>query len=126
MMGMYSCTKTEYVPDPQLSSRTYVREIVANNWKRESNALIYCDIPLNDLKDYYILQGSVSVALSFDDEVSYEVLPATIDAVSYSINYTTGFVTIYADDPLSDDGVVTPIPASVIVKIVLSDSEFID
>ena len=125
IVGLVSCNKTEYI-QPEPTNKTFVRELVAGDWDRVSNALIKCDIPLNDLTDYYILQGNVSVALSMDNEVSYDALPATISAISYTVNYTKGFVTIYADDPLSDDAVITPIPSSVAVKIVLSQSEFVN
>jgi len=100
--------------------------LAAGDWQRQSNNLIFCDIPLNDLTDYYILEGNISVALSTDNEASYDILPATINAISYTVNYTTGFVTIYADDPLSDPDIQVPIPSNVVVKIVLSDSDFIN
>ena len=44
----------------------------------------------------------VSVAMSFDGENSYDILPATFDGVAYSVRYSVGKITIYGEDPLKN------------------------
>lgn len=125
ILGLTSCTKEYYDVVP---NRSFRYDISPNQWVRPNgiNNRIYVDIDLPELTDYYVDQGVVSVAVSFDDNVTYDILPTTFDGVSYSVNYTTGLVTIYAEDPIIDPNVVIDIPsATLIVKITLSDADLI-
>jgi len=129
IVGLTACTKTEYVQPPEVENpnTAFVLELDPSKWQRESNAKIFYDIPLRDLNEYYMLQGGVAVALSFDDEESYEILPTTSEGIAYSVNYTIGWVTIIADDPLADDGVTTNFPEGVIdAKIILTTTDYLD
>ena len=129
IIGITACTKTEYVQPPEAENpnRAYVLALEPNKWQRESNAKIYYDIPLRDLTEYYMLQGGVAVALSFDEEDSYEILPTTSEGIAYSVNYGIGWVTIIADDPLADDGVTTNFPeADIYAKIILSTTDYVN
>jgi len=128
ILGITSCTETEYIqPEPALNPNiAYVVKIQPNSWERVSNRMVKLDIPLRDLNEYFMGQGNVSVALSFDDEDSYDVLPATIDGISYSVNYGIGWVTITMDDPLAEN-VNIPAPTGVVVaKIILSETDYVD
>lgn len=129
ILGITSCTKTEYIePGPvENPNVAFIVELVPNDWERVSDAKIKVDIPLRDLTEYYLLQGNVAVALSFDGEDSYDVLPMTVDGLAYSVNYTIGWITIVIDDPLAEDVAVTPFPSGpVVAKIVLTATDFLD
>lgn len=125
ILGLSSCTKEYYDVVP---NQTFVYTIQPNQWEWDEGVInqIYYDIDLPELTDYYVDQGVVSVAISVDSEVSYNILPATIAGTSYSVNYTTGFVTIYAEDPIFDPDFEVPVPdRTITVKVTLSDSDFI-
>lgn len=125
LAGLTSCTKEYYSPPP---NKTFIYTISTDDWSWDEGVLnqIYYDIDLPELTDYYVDQGVVSVSISVDDEISYNILPATIMGTSYSVNYTTGFVTIYAEDPIFDPDFEVPIPDRTIkVKITLSEADYI-
>jgi hypothetical protein len=128
IIGFSACTKTEYRDVvPENPNRSYVVTMASANWVRVSPSLIRYDIPLRDLTEYYLLQGGVAVALSFDNEDSYDVLPSTFEAVAYSINYGIGEISVFAEDPLADSRVTISIPSgNVYAKILLSTSDFFD
>lgn len=124
VFGLSSCTKEYYSP----TSRTFRYEISPNQWVRPNGVSnrIAVDIDLPELTDYYVDQGIVNVSASFDNDQSYDILSTTFDGVSYSVNYTTGVVTIYAEDPIIDPDVVVAIPSqTIIVKVTLSDADLI-
>lgn len=105
----------------------FIVDIQPGDWNRISNSLISVDIPLQDLSDYYVDQGGVSVALSFDGEGTYDVLPATFDGIAYSINYTTGLITVFAEDPLADDAVDISFPdGTLVAKIILTETDYLE
>ncbi len=125
ILGLSSCTKEYYDVVP---NRTFVYTIQPNQWTWNQGVVnqIYHDIDLPELTRYYVEQGIVSVAISEDNEESYDILPATIAGTSYSVNYTTGFVTIYAEDPIFDPDFEIDLPTRAIrVKITLSEADFI-
>ncbi|WP_353183919.1 hypothetical protein [Parapedobacter lycopersici] len=123
-VALSSCTKTELVENT--SNRSYVYTIVQNQWQWDNGVTyqVYYDKAIPALTDYYLLEGSVSVAISFDDEASYDILPTTFNGVAYSVNYTVGNVTIYAEDPLADSEIEVPLPENAVVKVILSDADF--
>ncbi|MFB2120186.1 hypothetical protein [Parapedobacter sp. 2B3] len=124
VVGMSSCTKEYYDVVP---SQTFVYRINQNGWTWENNVShqVYHTKTLPELTDYYLLEGGVSVAISFDNENSYDVLPTTFNGVAYSVNYTVGAITIFAEDPLADPGIEIPLPDAAVVKVILSESDFI-
>ncbi|MGK6352375.1 hypothetical protein [Parapedobacter sp. DT-150] len=124
ILGITSCTKEYYDVVPNQTIRF---DIPTNWWQRSSGVSnqVYVDIEVPELTDYYVDQGVVSIAVSFDNDATYEVLPTTVEGVAYSVNYTTGFVTIYAEDPIIDPDVVIDPPGDLIVKITLSESDLI-
>lgn len=128
IIGFSACTKTEYRDVVQENpNRSYVVTLTSGNWVRVSPSLIRYDIPLRDLTDYYLLQGGVAVALSFDNEASYDVLPSTFEAIAYSVNYGVGEISVFAEDPIADPTVTISIPSgNVYAKILLSTADFFD
>lgn len=130
IIGFTACTKKEYVDSgiaPENPNRSTVVKMTPGKWVRESPSLIRYDIPLRDLTEYYLIQGGVAVALSFDNEDSYDVLPSTFNAIAYSVNYGIGEVSIFAEDPLADSGVTISIPSGdVFAKILLSTTDYFD
>ncbi len=132
LMGLFvlifasSCEKTNIIenfyPNPNTS---YIYTINPGQWTDNGNQIFHT-INLPELTNYYIKQGGVSVAISFDDEESYDILPATFDGVAYSVRYSIGRVTIYGEDPIMDSSIQVPIPDQVKIKIVLSEADYIE
>ena len=114
-----SCTK-EYYTDP--ATYTQVLDVYDADWVLESDNRIFVELNVPDLSDYYVDYGVVNVSLSFDDVATYDAIPATIGAISYNYNYTTGRVTIYAEDPISGDVTIDP-PSKMTVKISLTEAQ---
>lgn len=126
-VALSSCTKTELIESDYVPNFSYVYTIPQNQWAWDNGVTyqVYHDKSIPDLTDYYVLEGSVSVAISFDNEGSYDILPTTFDGISYSVNYTVGAVTIYAEDPLADPNIEIRLPDAAVVKVILSDANFI-
>lgn len=124
--ALSSCTKTELIESDYIPNFSYVYTITQNQWAWEDGVShqVYHDKAIPDLTDYYLLEGNVSVAISFDNEESYDILPTTFNGISYSVNYTVGAVSIYAEDPLADPEIEIPLPNAAVVKVVLSDAQF--
>ncbi|MEC3878819.1 hypothetical protein [Parapedobacter sp. 10938] len=122
--GMSSCTKEYYDTVP---SQTFIYEIGQNGWTWEDGVShqVFHTKTLPELNDYYLLEGGVSVAISFDGESSYDILPTTFNGIAYSVNYTVGAITIFAEDPLAEAGIEIPLPDPAVVKVILSESDFI-
>lgn len=130
ILGFSACTKTEYVDrfeEVDNPNKSYIVVLKPNKWVRVSPARIRYDIPLRDLNDYYMDQGGVALALSFDGEASYDILPATFDGLAYSINYGIGEISILVDDPLGTDDIDVNAPTGdVVAKIILSTTDYVD
>ncbi len=130
IIGFGACKKTEHDPNPSDQTnpnRSYIVQVTSAGWKRISPSLIRFDIPLKDLTEYYMLQGGVAVALSMDNEATYDILPTNFSGIAFSVNYAIGGISIYAEDPLADAGVTVPIPqGNFVAKIILSATDFFD
>lgn len=122
-----SCTK-EYYEEyyDMVPSITMVYERTANQWGVDDYGTDYLDLEVPELTNYYKDQGIVNVAISFNDEQTYLAIPTTFDAISYSYDYTTGSVRIYAQDPILEDGVTITPPAHIHIKISLTDADFVE
>lgn len=118
-----ACETTNVYPN---TSKSFIYSINPNQWA-DHEYWISHTLDLPELTDYYVQQGNVSVAISFDNEESYTVLPATFDGVSYWVNYSRGKVTIYAEDPLFDEQILIPIPQEQAkVKVVLTETDYVE
>lgn len=127
LIGFSACDDDDNVQPIENPNTAFVVTLDPDGWVRESNSLVAFDIPLQDLSEYYLLQGGVAVALSFDNESSYDVLPTTFAGQSYSVNYAIGLITIYIEDPIADDGINVPLPdQDIIAKIVLTTTDYLD
>lgn len=124
LVTLNSCTK-EYITNNYLPSQTMVYERSASSWQGSGNRK-YLDLPVKELTNYYLQQGIVTVAMSTDDEKSYQAIPATIDAVSYSFDYVIGSVRIYAEDPIMGTGVTITPPNNAVFKVSLTDADFVE
>lgn len=118
-----SCTKEEYITN-YLPAQTVVYERVANDWKGGGNRLTL-SLPVNELTEYYIAQGSIQVHMSLDNERTYQGLPAVINGVSYSYEYSRGLVKIYLEDPIMQNGSLVNPPSNAVFKITLFDADYI-
>lgn len=122
-----SCTK-EYITEEyyqDVPSKTMIYERVANQWNGSGNRK-YIDLPVQELTDFYRLQGGVQVHMSIDDESNYDILPATINGISYSISYTTRNIRVFAEDPIMETGTEVNVPVKAVFKIILTDAVFIE
>jgi len=73
LAGMSGCDKNDdsyYNPN-----RTFVYTVGSNEWGIESNGFRFShEIVLPELDQYIVDQGNVSVAVSFDNGASYDIL----------------------------------------------------
>ncbi len=123
-LGLTSCKKEYYYNDSQ--NQSFVYEITPNQWV-DGISFFYKDLNLPELTDYYIRQGGVSAAISFDNETSYDILPSTFEGIAYSVRYSRGVVSIIAEDPLADPNVAIHLPENrVYVKIILTQASFVE
>lgn len=126
VFSLSSCEKTNIIenfyPNP---NKSFIYVINSNQWT-DGGYLIHHTLNLPELTNYYMQQGGVSVAMSFDNEDSYDILPATFEGVSYSVRYALGKVTIFAEDPLADPSIMIPIPNQVTVKVILSETDYVE
>lgn len=126
IFSLSSCEKTQVIENfYPLPSKTYVYTVSANSWNGSGNRISH-QINLPELTNYFLLQGGVAVAVSFDGESSYDLLPATIDGISYSVNYSVGKVVLFAEDPIMEPGITVNPPSSIQVKIILSESDYVE
>ena len=116
-----SCKKEYYTVVPSI---TAVYSRTANQWVSQSQNTKYVDLSVPELSQYYVNQGIVTLAISFDEEKTYNGLPTTINGISYSFDYTKGSVRIYAQDPINAD-VTVLVPKLIHVKVSLSESDFV-
>lgn len=121
-----SCTKEYYETYyDTVPSKTMVYERSASSWQNTSDpARKYVDLPVQELTQYYLNQGIVTVAMSVDNEESYQAIPATIDAISFSYDYVVGSVRIYAEDPLM--GAAISVPANAVFKVSLTEADWVE
>ncbi|WP_118193309.1 hypothetical protein [Albibacterium indicum] len=127
LIGFSACDDDDNVQPIENPNTAFVVTLDPDGWVREANSLIAFDIPLQDLTEYYMLQGGVAVALSFDNEQTYDVLPTTFAAQAYSVNYSIGMVTIYIEDPIADDDIRIEAPSSdITAKIILTTTDYLD
>lgn len=123
-----SCTKEYYDQYYDLvPSKTFIYEKTASRypWEGTDNAAFFT-LPLPELTQYYINQGIVSVAISPDNETTYQAIPATIEGISYSYDYQVGSVRIYAEDPIMEPGSFVNPPNNLVIKISLTDADWVE
>ncbi|NGM60451.1 hypothetical protein G5B30_00845 [Sphingobacterium sp. SGG-5] len=127
LLTFTSCTK-EYITEQydMVPSKTMIYERSASQWEPDGTARNYIDLPVNELTQYYINQGIVSVAMSVDDEESYFALPMTYEGIAYSFDYVVGSIRIYAQDPIIDAGVTIDPPANAVFKVSLTDADWVE
>jgi len=116
------CTK-EYVTNEyitHLPGVTYTVVVKTAAWQETSagSGVFFADLDFPDLDADYFRYGSVQVAIQFGNSRRYDIVPATIDDVHYSVGYVLEKVTLYAEDRL-----IPPLPpGDMTVKITLTDA----
>ncbi|CDS98628.1 hypothetical protein FM120_25745 [Sphingobacterium faecium PCAi_F2.5] len=118
LTSLSSCTK-EYITEENVygDSYSYFANLSTGNWK-QTNVNAYYDVPVADLTNYYLQDGYVSAAISFDGEKTYNILPASFEGISYSVEYAVGRVSVYAENTSGTD-LLNKIPNAKL-KVVLS------
>lgn len=125
LISFTSCTK-EYIDYYEtVPSKTMIYERTASQWQGSGNTR-YIDLSVPELTSYYLRQGIVSVAFSTNNESTYNAIPATIEAVSYSFDYQVGSIRVYMEDPILDDGITLTPPSHVVFKVSLTDADYIE
>jgi len=114
----FSCEKDD---NDGVDNTSYFANINSGQWSSMSG-IAYYDVAVDDLTQYYLQEGFVSTAISFDGEASYQILPATFEGISYSVEYAPGRVTVYAENATSRNR-LDNIPQGKL-KIILSDVDY--
>jgi len=118
MATFAGCTK-EYVTN--LPGVSYTTTVKTEAWLETSagSGVFFVDLDFPELDADYFRNGSVQVAIQFGNSRRYDIVPATINNVHYSVSYAIGTVTLYAEDRLSP-----PLPPDdMTVKITLTDAD---
>lgn len=119
------CTKEYYTNS---SAITYDPVIQPNKWiPLSSGSSIYqAQLDFPEISNKIVDDGSLTVALMFTGENgflgSYDAIPATINGVHYSYNYTSGRITIYAEVRTNDTDLDIDYPIK--AKITIADAEY--
>lgn len=124
LMVTTSCTTKEYYD--VVPSISIIYQKTDSQWSEFDTYNIYTDLDVPELTRYYVEQGIVNVAMSFDNESTYNGLPATIDGVSYSYDYAVGSIRIYAQDPIMEEGIEINIPERVHFKVSLTEARYVE
>lgn len=112
------CTK-EYVTN-YLPGVSYTTNVASGDWTAVSTGVYSVDLDFPELDGEYFQNGSVQVAIQLSSTSgTYDVVPATINNVHYSVNYAVGSVILFAENRN-----VTPTrPENMIVKVTLTDAD---
>lgn len=123
LMASSSCTKEYYDQYyDMVPSITAVYTVTGNSWTGDGSNNAYTDLDVPELTNYYIQQGIVNIALSFDGEVTYHTNGAVYDGATYRFDYSEGLIRIYA----SGSNVMNRIPQEVVVKVSLTEADYVE
>lgn len=124
LVAASSCTK-EYITEEHITNNylpgiSYVAKVVPGDWKYEGNGVYSVDLAFDELDADYFDYGNVQVALQLSSNPNtYDIVPATISKVHYSVNYTIGSVMIFAEDRNNNPQK----PEEMIIKVTLTDAD---
>ncbi|WP_146133140.1 hypothetical protein [Arcticibacter pallidicorallinus] len=117
MLFVTACEKTEYV----VPNRTVIVDLEARDWEPFDNGRTYeASIDLPEYDSYTNQQGAILIYISFDGGRNYEQIPEVYEGISYGYVVTAG--SLLLEIKRLDGGVITNLPASMRIKIVLIDS----
>lgn len=113
-----SCTK-EYITN-SLPGISFTTNVTSNQWVEESPGIYSVNLDFPELDARYFDSGSVQVAIQLNSTPNtYDIVPATINNVHYSVNYAVGSVILFAENRN-----INPIsPENMIVKVTLTDAD---
>lgn len=119
-----SCTKEYYDMVP---SKTFIYEKTSTRypWEGSDNSG-YFTLPLPELTQYYVNQGIVTVAISKDNEATYQAMPATINGIAYFYEYWVGQIRVYGEDPIMEEGSYVELPENLVIKVSLTDADWVE
>lgn len=120
-----ACTKEYITNNDGTKIYTVIRYVKANDWQKNDDLQWQVSMNVPDLEEYFITDGFVQTAISFDNELHYSTLSSVINGVNYSVEYTDNTVTIYAEDPIMTDGWGFD-PTEMVVKITLGEAIYLD
>lgn len=124
IMGFSACTKTEYFPDENPNRTIYIN-IPALNWQANETSTVWAasaDIP--EIDALIMDSGTVLADISFDNGTTFSSLSHVFNQDGYRFEYGQGYILL--DVQATDGNIPIPNPGSVIVKIILIDSQLID
>ena len=134
LVSFSSCTK-EYITQEAINpGRSFIYTVKPNEWASSNNNMrITHKINLPELTKYYVDQGNVSVHMSLNKEASYKILPASfafndgreINPVSFHVDYQVGEISIIGEDP-TNEFPINPPTQDIIVKIIISETDFVE
>lgn len=124
-----SCTK-EYITN-MLPSFTRVFKVNANQWQydKDSNGAllknsIYVVLNIPEIDDYMMDQGSIAVAYSDDNEITYKSI-GTTEATAFSFEYNIGRVVVKMQDPILDSNYEVHPPNKMVFKVTLTEADYV-
>jgi hypothetical protein len=129
ILGLSSCTKKYYEVNEtyqSVPSKVMVYTVTADKWSYDGNNRLIATLSVNELTQYYMEQGIVTLAVSKNNEASYSTIPAVIEAVSYSFDYEVGKVIVYMEDPIMESGVTLSPPDKMIIKVGLTEADYVE
>ena len=113
-----SCTK-EYVTN-YLPGVTYSTNVASDKWVSKGDGIYTVDLDFPELDATYMDYGTVQVAAEFPETAgSYDIFPATINGIHYSVNYAIGSVMIFAENRNSNPEA----PVAMKIKVTLTDAD---
>jgi len=115
------CTKEYITHTNYLPGVSYTVRVKTEAWLETSagSGVFFVNLDFPELDAGYFRHGSVQVAIEFGNSRRYDIVPATINNVHYSVSYVLGRVTLYAEDRFAQ-----PLPPEDMdVKITLTDAD---
>lgn len=113
-----SCTK-EYITNT-LPGVSYTINAPSSDWVYNGEGIYVNELDFPELDAKYMEFGTVQVAVELPHtQGTYDVIPVTIDNVHYSVNYSIGKVTLFAENRNE----VPRAPGNMKVKVTLRDAD---
>lgn len=118
-----SCTKTVVQQVNQVFSATY--SIKTSDWVKDNSGLFYyrTDLSVPEIDNTIVQQGAVLAYVSFDNGVSFDAVPETINGITYNALHEAGKLTIGYYNAAN---IATPVSlpgSTVLIKVVILDAK---
>lgn len=124
VIGFSACTKTEYYPEENPNRTIYI-SIPSANWSSiEGGAVWEATADISEIDSWIMDSGTVLADISFDNGTTFSSLSHVYNQDGYRFEYGKGYILV--DVQATDGDFVLERPASVILKVILVDSQLID